>query len=120
MSLITCAACHRHVRAEEACCPFCGACIDAPALAAPATPPGRAGRAARMAFGAGLLFTVTACPAYRGGGPAPRDAGADAQVLMDAGEVTDDAGEGPTDAGEVGDDAGEVAHDAGEPGEDAG
>ncbi|MBX3268666.1 MAG: hypothetical protein KF729_00300 [Sandaracinaceae bacterium] len=122
MSLVVCTACQRHVRADEACCPFCHACVDAGELAAPSTPPGRHGRVARMAFGAGLLFTVTACPAYGGpdpdfdGGPLP-DAGSDAQVLMDAGH---DAGEAMEDAGEAMEDAGEAMEDAGEPTEDAG
>jgi hypothetical protein len=48
-----CSGCNRHVRSEEARCPFCDAEIAAVLRPSP-VPSGRIGRAALMAFGAAL------------------------------------------------------------------
>lgn len=114
MSFVPCSACHRHVRVDDPTCPFCGAGVDAGEIAAPTIPPGRHGRVARMAFGAGLLFTVTACPAYGtpddrfDGGPIepPRDAAVATDAGHDAGEDAGEEDAGESDAGEA--DAGEA------------
>lgn len=55
--LVPCLACHRHVRAVEEQCPFCGAARSAElrASAPPAEPKRRLGRAALFTFGATLV-----------------------------------------------------------------
>ena len=73
-----CPACERHVRYSESECPFCGVEL------APATPPrlpdvSRLSRSARVALGAALCATASACgggqpepvPVY--GAPAPTE-----------------------------------------------
>lgn len=127
-SLVPCLACHRHVRAAERSCPFCGTGL--PALAAPPRrPTARLGRAATFAFGAAAL-TSAGCSST----PAPGvlDAGgggADAPAIeTDAPAIETDAGleADAGDAIDAGIDAGGVAPpygispvDAG-PGDDGG
>lgn len=78
MQLTACQGCRRHVRVDEACCPFCDCEVASPA-AEEARRPRRAGRAAMVLFGAGLTavaLTGCATPVY--GGPVdagPADAG---------------------------------------------
>jgi hypothetical protein len=54
MTLVTCAACERHIRRTEEHCPFCGAAIAARVTTAPERPlpTARLGRAALLAFAA--------------------------------------------------------------------
>ncbi len=52
--LVPCVACGRHVRSNEAACPFCGGEIAKP-KAAPRLPTSRLGRAALFAFGATVV-----------------------------------------------------------------
>ena len=70
--LIPCLACSRHVRIQDASCPFCGNDMAAAQAAAPALPPAMAwrhlGRAAVFAIGS--TMAVTAC-----GGEAAEDTG---------------------------------------------
>jgi hypothetical protein len=80
MTLVTCAACERHIRRTERHCPFCGAAIAAEVTTAPERPLPTAhlGRAALLAFaatyaGAGCGGTTIPVPEYGGapvyGGP---------------------------------------------------
>ncbi|HVW26688.1 MAG TPA: hypothetical protein VHC69_15075 [Polyangiaceae bacterium] len=61
-SLVSCAACRRHIRRSEATCPFCGVGVTSEVAGAPEPmmPPGRLSRAALMAFAAAAVGT-TAC-----------------------------------------------------------
>jgi hypothetical protein len=78
MSQLTpCPECQRHVRKNEARCPFCGTALSLAHLPAPALPRKRLGRAATFAFGATVAgaTAIAACddsmsvaPPY--GGPA--------------------------------------------------
>jgi hypothetical protein len=76
--LLVCEECHRHVRSNEAHCPFCGADIESSPVA-PVTSR-RVGRLVVVAT-VGFALTGTAC-AY-GVPPTPADSGADA---ADAGD----------------------------------
>lgn len=66
-ALAPCAGCARHVRTDEAACPFCGAAAEAPAPAAPSPFPLRARTALVATFGALCLRALDAAagdPAY--------------------------------------------------------
>jgi hypothetical protein len=52
--LIPCPGCNRHVRQNEAACPFCSAELSLAHVPPPALPRARLGRAATFAFGATL------------------------------------------------------------------
>lgn len=117
MNFICCDGCARHVREDEPSCPFCGEAVVA---ASPVVRKmsGRHKRVARLAIGAGLLVSLTACPAYGApdepdGSLRTFDSGVDSG-MMDAGG--EDAG--GQDAG--GEDAGEDAGGASDAGEDSG
>src|SRR5260221_14101747 len=51
-TLVTCPDCNRHIRRNEAACPFCGASVASRVVGVPerAVPSGRLGRAALFAF----------------------------------------------------------------------
>ena len=53
--LTPCPECQRHVRKNEARCPFCGEALSLSHLPSPALPTRRLGRAATFAFGAGIV-----------------------------------------------------------------
>lgn len=61
--LVPCPDCARHVRAREACCPFCRATIPASLrdAVAPRPPAVRLGRAALLALGTGAATVAAAC-----------------------------------------------------------
>lgn len=91
--LVPCAGCARHVRASERDCPFCGAAL-APTVSSPRGPMPRVGRAARFAFGAAVVttLTVTGCGESHEGDPdagAPMDAGHDAGLTSEPAEAPD-------------------------------
>ena len=100
-----CVGCGRHVRIDEASCPFCS--VEVVAVATPGVPLKRLGRAALFAFGASAL--AVGCGDSHG----PDDAG------FDAGNAAPPYGIPPSDGGPGEDDAGPGDGDAG-PGEDAG
>jgi hypothetical protein len=109
MALVPCSSCHRHVRSDEAACPFCG---GAPSIGpTPRSPGARLSRSAAFAFASAL--SVAAC----GGEVAkPTDAGADTRAdgdVDDGGNVAlygapapEDVGPEPTDVGPGPDDDG--------------
>jgi hypothetical protein len=70
-NLAACTSCARHVRVDEAACPFCGAPLDDAfrALPAPRAFAARLGRAALYALGAAGTVSVTM--ACGGGSPQP-------------------------------------------------
>ncbi len=119
MQLIACEGCARHVRADEASCPFCGAAIEVANEAPRPLPAGRLGRAAVFLFGAAIGGTAVGCgsvtPAY---GVPPGDGGVvDTDAGFDAGGPAPAYGAVPVDAGF---DAGLPAPMYGAPPEDAG
>ena len=76
MTLVPCNTCRRHVRLDEASCPFCGGAVPA-AIASPETSTPRLGRAALAALGAiGVGLGLAGCPTpmatLYGGPPTPR------------------------------------------------
>jgi hypothetical protein len=78
--LSPCPQCSRHVRADEARCPFCDRAIEA-LDRAPAAPSTRLGRAALMAFGTAVVAAtaVASCGGAQSGsstgGPTTQDGG---------------------------------------------
>ena len=79
MQLTACEGCRRHVRVDEAQCPFCDHEVVHGPPAVGRGNPGRSGRAAMLLFGAGLAaVSLTGCfvAAYGVPGDAgPADAG---------------------------------------------
>jgi hypothetical protein len=119
--LVPCPECHRHVRASDAGCPFCGrdlADLPPPPPYEPARLRGL-GRAALFALGATLSAGAVGCDAD----PAPSDSGPGMDagpVAVDSGPAMFDAAYGgpPFDAGpdeDAGEDAGPVAAYGGPP-----
>lgn len=109
LALLPCPSCQRHVRANDALCPFCGDTLPASYAGTlrVKTPLARLGRAALFTLGASLAgAATTACdsddPApVNDSGVAAQDSGSDASVIVDAGAdavVPGDAGAG-VDAG---------------------
>lgn len=97
MLLTACGGCQRHVRDDEAECPFCGAtieAIEATVAPGPTGRPGRNGRLALMLAGAGLLLATTGGCIAAYGAPAPADAGPDT-TAADAGPEQAEADAGP-------------------------
>ncbi|UJR82380.1 hypothetical protein [Sandaracinus amylolyticus] len=104
--LTPCESCHRHVRASEAQCPFCGAAIEPITIDATTREVVITSRAQLVSFRAkagavaiataivGLAGCETLAPVPLYGGP-PRDAGSDAGV--DAGAVAPAYGAAPAD-----------------------
>lgn len=124
--LVSCTGCSRHVRANDAICPFCGETLPLSLRqTVPRGPTERLGRAATFAFGAALAASTAAgcsesnTPTDAGGGT---DAGtADAGTVdagYDAGAIAPPYGLPPPD--DAGYDAGPVAPPYGVPPEDAG
>lgn len=74
VDLTPCEACERHVRADEARCPFCAAPFHAPAEVAARPSRSRAGRVAVVAFGVSLAMGTSSCVALYGA-PVPDHAG---------------------------------------------
>ena len=102
--LVPCPDCHRHVRASDAGCPFCGRDLgDLPPP--PRYEPGRLrglGRAALFALGATLGATAPGCSVALYGAPSPPDAGPGPDAMPeDAAPAAFDAAYGgpPFDAG---------------------
>jgi hypothetical protein len=98
--LITCPACQRHVKSDEAACPFCQTTFSpAPPCAGGCSGPtaARLAKAALVAAGAALLGA--ACQSHSAivpyGTPPQFDAGTDTH--QDAGEPSD----GPPDGGDA-------------------
>ena len=89
MKLVPCAACARHMKAEEARCPFCDAAVIAVAAPAPMADAHVFTRSrAALMFGAATLATAigascTPAPAY--GGPPPSDTGHTTVTVVNAG-----------------------------------
>ena len=77
MTLVPCAGCHRHVRKDDANCPFCARALpsQAAAEAAPLVATQGASRAQLLAIGLLAATSATACaavaPAPLYGGPPP-------------------------------------------------
>lgn len=117
--LAPCPGCSRHVRLDDAACPFCRTVFTAARPApVPAAPPRRLSRAALFTFvatvgGAACSSTVTATDA--GGADVP--AAADRPVVADAGQPAD---AGPADDGGFASLYGDPAYDAGGPDDDGG
>lgn len=124
--LVPCPDCHRHVRASDAGCPFCGRDLsDLPPP--PPYEPARLrglGRAAIFALGATLSAGTSGCFVAAYGAPAfdagPDAMAGDAAMPVDSGPVAFDAAYGgpPFDAGpdeDAGQDAGPVAAYGGPP-----
>jgi hypothetical protein len=115
--LAGCPACARHVRVDEASCPFCGTSLPEAfhVRPVPRAPPGRLSRAALYALGAaGTVSASIACgstptPSPPYGAPPPFDSGIEhkdsGSTPFDSGQpIYDAAYGGPTfDSGEPGD-----------------
>lgn len=87
--LFPCPSCNRHIRRDEAACPFCAAQVDLSGNPEPRLPRTRLGRAATFAFGAAIAAATTAgCSDSHGRGD-------------DAGTEEQDAGPGEVDSGAV-------------------
>ena len=124
--LVPCKGCARHVLAEEAACPFCGASLRAPDALRRADLPKRPTRAMLFTFGA-VLSTAACGSTVVGNGN--DGGGSDVQTVTDTGPSTDrgnasdqgnptDTGVFPSDRG-MGDDV-TVAPPYGVPPKDAG
>lgn len=122
--LVPCKGCARHVLAEEAACPFCGASLRAPDALRRADLPKRPTRAMLFTFGA-VLSTAACGSTVVGNGN--DGGGSDVQTVTDTGPSTDrgnpsdtgtDTGVFPSDTG-MGDDV-TVAPPYGVPPKDAG
>jgi hypothetical protein len=122
--LAPCPVCHRHVRADEAVCPFCVAPLPVRTGDAPrALPRGRLSRAALMAAGAGATLigacsNTTTMPPY--GLPPIPDSGwtsdaADASSDGAGGGAAGRGGAGGADTGSGAGGAGSVAPHYGAP-----
>lgn len=96
-TLVPCTECRRHVRADDAACPFCGAAI--PEGAAARAVPAARGRLDRVAFFT-FATTIAAAACSSGGAGSIDDAGAardgtakdDGAARDDSGVVKDDGG----------------------------
>ena len=66
--LVPCPGCERHVRYDEAACPFCRTTLALADTPPPRVPATRLGRAALFAFGASLAAGVVACSSSDDGG----------------------------------------------------
>jgi hypothetical protein len=77
--LAPCPACNRHISTHDAACPFCAAALPESFRCAPARdlPPGRLGRAARLAASAALLSASCGSAVAAYGVAIIPDAGAD-------------------------------------------
>jgi hypothetical protein len=113
-AFVPCSQCQRHVRSDEAVCPFCGGTL--PLSIVPRTQPkARLGRAATFAFGAAVAASTTiACgddtsPGVDSG-PGTRDSGTS---MVDSGGVTEDAGSTSMDGGSTSMDGGSTTMDSG-------
>jgi hypothetical protein len=106
--LVPCAGCGRHVKADDAACPFCGGAPIEPH--ARSLPSARLGRAATFAFGAALAAATTGCSGSHrpsdDGGTEQEDAGPvrpDAAIAPPYGAPPDDGGIAPLYGGAPGD-----------------
>jgi hypothetical protein len=95
--LAPCPGCHRHVRAAEGACPFCGATLVVAHTVPSAT--------TRLARGAMFVFasSIAACGASTEPEPVTADTGAAADsrtdALLDYGNIAPPYGIPPTDSG---------------------
>lgn len=102
--LAPCPSCRRHVKLDEAVCPFCRASFETAPTPTSGDGVRRMHRVAAIALAAGVTTSAASCAAAYGvpveDSGVPTDAG-----LVDAGE-DDDAGAGAPEYGAPADDAG--------------
>jgi hypothetical protein len=93
-AFVPCTHCQRHVRMDEAICPFCAGSLPLSIVPSANRVAGRLGRAAKFAFGAAVAASTTiACGDDSGPGPGVDSGRADSgSASMDAGGSSMDSG----------------------------